>query len=229
MFVSESHVAPAAQPLGSLNGGEGRYLSLALLPFARSKPVISYRHWVLDCLVFLHNHAWHECPMGGAGAGHRLGSGCVPMGMQTGVSWPGQVHYQGMKKRLCEGSLCCPHNVWPVASVSRADPVIALGFPLTNMSWQLYCLGNMSRQDGRAFGKVLKIWTPSPTSLTGSGPFLKTSWGLGAAVAGPILGSQVRPDLCSSQLSPGVSMSHRGYNFLLRRTHNPFQKSSPRA
>lgn len=71
--------------------------------------------------------------MGGAGAGHRLGSGCAPMGMHPGVSWPGQVHYQVMKKRLCEGSLCCAHNIGPVASVSRADPVIALGFPLTNM------------------------------------------------------------------------------------------------
>ena len=45
-------------------------------------------------------------------------------------------------------------------------------------------------------------------------PISKDKLGLGAARAGPILGSQVGPSLCSFQLSPGVSVNHRGYNFL---------------
>lgn len=45
-------------------------------------------------------------------------------------------------------------------------------------------------------------------------PISKDKLGLGAARAGPILGSQVGPSLCSFQLSPGVSVSHWGYNFL---------------
>lgn len=83
-------MAPAAHPLGSLNGVKGRSLSSLALSLAGSKPVVPYRRRVLHCRAFPHDstraafparvpHGWCWCRS-------QTRVGFCPVGLLAGAS-----------------------------------------------------------------------------------------------------------------------------------------------
>lgn len=155
------------------------FLLLAALPFAGSWTVVSPEihsglsgiltqpHWAVF-LVWV-PHVWCWC-------GSHTRVSLSPAGTKTGVSWPRQVRCQVMKMGLCQGFLCCPTNsdLWlqhPEMSPQESCITLVGRFTLSDRSWQSDWLGNRSRLEQGASGKVLKIGSLAPLTLLGQAHF----------------------------------------------------------